>query len=127
MAFSEVVFGLQKWTSMFEFWRVSKTGCQFFTCFWFPIPVLSSMFPVPLSSRQISPSRISQYHKYDQKYPCNSFKSLIQGTLRYLSYVQLLELSAFKLLLFDIFIYVILHRCLLLMLFHNMISDQIIK
>ena len=33
----EVVFGFQKWTSIFEFWRLSKTGCHFFPCFWFPI------------------------------------------------------------------------------------------
>ena len=33
----EVVFGFQKWTSIFEFWRLSKTGCHFFRCFWFPI------------------------------------------------------------------------------------------
>ena len=31
----EVVFGFQKWTSIFEFWRLSKTGCHFFPCFWF--------------------------------------------------------------------------------------------
>ena len=32
----EVVFVCQKWTSIFEFWRFSKTGRHFFPCFWFP-------------------------------------------------------------------------------------------
>ena len=29
-----MVFGFQKWTSIFEIWRLSKTGCLFFPCFW---------------------------------------------------------------------------------------------